>query len=387
MTKPNDPIEPITTGMPPVRRDAHAACLNCGSVLQGNYCHVCGQHAHNPLKSFRHAVEDVFESFWHIDGRILRTLRDLCVPGRAINAYLAGHRVRYLPPLRLFVILSLFTFFIAHFAISTEGVQVRDNDAIALSTDIHEVERIRDAGLARIEKQRAEALAAGLSRASMTGLDVGENMLRNTAAARIAQLEEARRSGRPPPAMRDEITLPNGRAWDPVDNPVTINGAPAFLNQWANAALARGQANLKHFAQNQAALKDAWLSAIPTALFFLVPVFALMLRVFYAFTRWTYLEHLVVALYSHSFILLASAVMMLMGLAAKAIGASGLTSAVEAATGFGMFGVMAWLFITQRRAYRQSWGMTSLKYAVIGMLYTLLVGMGAVAALVGVFLK
>ncbi len=31
-------------------------CENCRGVLEGEYCHQCGQHAHNPLKSFGHAV-------------------------------------------------------------------------------------------------------------------------------------------------------------------------------------------------------------------------------------------------------------------------------------------------------------------------------------------
>ena len=78
----------------------------------GGHCHVCGQRAHNPLRHFGHAVEEVFESFWHLDGRIFRTLRDLFVPGRVAIGYLAGHRVRYVAPLRLFIILSLITFFV-----------------------------------------------------------------------------------------------------------------------------------------------------------------------------------------------------------------------------------------------------------------------------------
>ena len=66
----------------------------------------------------------------------------------------------------------------------------------------------------------------------------------------------------------------------------------------------------------------AWLQAAPLAavfaLFFLVPVFALLLRVAYAFTPWTYLEHLVVALYSHSFLLLAVLALSLPSLAPAA---------------------------------------------------------------------
>ena len=54
-------------------------CENCGTALQGHYCHVCGQRAHNPLRHFTHALEEVLESFWHLDGRVFRTLADLTV--------------------------------------------------------------------------------------------------------------------------------------------------------------------------------------------------------------------------------------------------------------------------------------------------------------------
>ncbi len=81
---------------------AHAACENCNTALHGHYCHRCGQSAHNPLKHVGHAIEEVFESFWHLDGRIFRTLRDLWVPGRIALNYLMGRRVGYVQPLRLF---------------------------------------------------------------------------------------------------------------------------------------------------------------------------------------------------------------------------------------------------------------------------------------------
>ena len=88
--------------MTPSHDVVHAsACENCQTPLQGGFCHVCGQNAHNPLRSFGHAVEEVFESFWHLDGRIFRTLRTLLSPGRLANAYLAGHRAPYVAPLVL----------------------------------------------------------------------------------------------------------------------------------------------------------------------------------------------------------------------------------------------------------------------------------------------
>ena len=70
--------------------DAHPShCENCGAPLQGEYCHACGQSVHNPIRHAAHAVEELFEAFWHLDGRIFRTLRDLLHPGRVALNYLA----------------------------------------------------------------------------------------------------------------------------------------------------------------------------------------------------------------------------------------------------------------------------------------------------------
>ncbi|HEY5780705.1 MAG TPA: DUF3667 domain-containing protein, partial [Lysobacter sp.] len=96
-------------------------CENCHEPLHGQYCYACGQSVLNPVRHASHALEEVFESFWHLDGRIFRTLRDLIAPGRVALNYLAGHRARYVAPLRLFVILSVVTFFVAQFAIRTDS--------------------------------------------------------------------------------------------------------------------------------------------------------------------------------------------------------------------------------------------------------------------------
>lgn len=140
------------------------ACENCGTPLQGDYCHRCGQSAHNPLRHLGHAIEEVFESFWHLDGRIFRTLHLLFVPGRVAREYLAGHRVRYIPPLRLFVILSLLTFFVGKTVLHVgEGVRVEGVPVEGVESEIQsaqsvaEVERIRDRLLEPIEQAERRA--------------------------------------------------------------------------------------------------------------------------------------------------------------------------------------------------------------------------------------
>lgn len=87
-------------------------CENCAAALHGEFCHACGQSIHNPIRHLGHAIEEFFEAFRHLDGRLFRTLRDLWTPGRVAINYLAGHRARYIAPLRLFVVTSVLTFFV-----------------------------------------------------------------------------------------------------------------------------------------------------------------------------------------------------------------------------------------------------------------------------------
>lgn len=87
-------------------------CPNCETVLEGPYCHSCGQLAENFERSVWHLVVEAFESFFHFDGRFWRTLPNLAIhPGRLTREYLDGRRAFQIPPLRLFLVVLLVVFF------------------------------------------------------------------------------------------------------------------------------------------------------------------------------------------------------------------------------------------------------------------------------------
>src|SRR5690606_35965570 len=134
-------------------------CENCATHQQGEFCHAFGQTVHAPFRHSGHAVQEFFEAFWHLDGRLFRTLRDLWFPGRVAINYLAGHRARYIAPLRLFVVLSVLTFFIGAVSVHVDEdpVTVTGIEEIGAAASVEEVERIRDTMVARIEAARAEA--------------------------------------------------------------------------------------------------------------------------------------------------------------------------------------------------------------------------------------
>lgn len=371
----------------PVSEQPHV-CENCDAVLHGEFCHQCGQSIHNPVRHAGHALEEVFESFWHLDGRVFRTLRDALVPGRTAIEYLAGHRQRYLPPLRLFVVLSLLAFFIGQLTIhlDREPIKLRtDTRAITEAGTVGEVERVRDEMLAKLGQARGKT---GQLLPVDAALIAAQVQIQGEAANRITELgrgaaatgsaEENPAKAEPAAtrarASKGPLFSQDNEAWDPARNPVRIAALPDFANQWLTSRAAQGRDNLERMDGRPDLMFKAFMGSLPSALFLLVPVFAVMLKLAYLFKRRLYLEHLVVALYSHVFLLMALTTLFLSFALAAWLQphANWLSVCLYAANAALITWIPVYLLLTQKRVYGQGWPMTLLKYSVIGIAYVYL---------------
>jgi hypothetical protein len=368
---------------------APATCENCGTLLQGGFCHACGQSIHSPTRHFGHAVEEFFEAFWHLDGRVFRTLRDLMVPGRVAANYLAGQRVRYIAPLRLFVILSLLTFFVGKLVVHVDvgPVQFTSEDAQEIA-DAKTVEKVRS-----LEKDWLDQLAVFEKKAaSKPGVNPGLVALRariqGVAASRVKELEQqqpgqaAPASGEPAAAGNEKKSAPsdddetqwkfNDRPWDERVNPVDVSFLPGFADRWINHKIGRAKNNMERWEDNVDNFVQAFFGAVPTALFLLMPVFALLLKGAYLGSGRRYLEHIVVALYSHAWLLLVLLAMFVL----TAIGEAG---ALWAGIVTSLLISLLWLwvpiylFMMQRRVYGERWAVAALRYVVVGSVYLVMV--------------
>ena len=373
------------------------ACDNCKTPLQGGFCHVCGQNAHNPLRSFGHAVEEVFESFWHLDGRIFRTLRTLLSPGKLANAYLAGHRAPFVAPLRLFVIVSVLTFFVAKLTLHIGEVTLPEPPPTADGTT-NLVAKPNESGIdfskqttvEGVIKQRDQTLEGLIS--ARAGVPRGLGFVRERieeniyatqrlARERIVQLRPDHPSlaqpdrypaGAPLPEipMRAMISI-DGKPFDAETNPVRVGWLPDFANRWFNKKLARAEENVPRVAQDPEYFVTRLIGSVPSALFVLVPVFALLLKLAYIETRRVYLEHLVVALYSHAYLCLCILVFCLVQAVGGLIPSGNFWLKIPQWTV--QMALLAWmpvyLFWMQQRVYRQHVIVTLLKFSVLGTLY------------------
>lgn len=88
-------------------------CLNCGTLVHGRFCHVCGQENIVTHQNFtglaRHFIYDIF----HFDGKFFDTLKNLFFkPGVVAGEYVKGKRAKYLDPIRMYLFTSALFFLI-----------------------------------------------------------------------------------------------------------------------------------------------------------------------------------------------------------------------------------------------------------------------------------
>ncbi|MCS6832815.1 MAG: DUF3667 domain-containing protein [Flammeovirgaceae bacterium] len=91
-------------------------CKNCGTTLQGNFCHHCGQKSYTPRITLGYLFKDLIALITDIDKGFWHTFIYLFIhPSRVIQEYIEGKRKKYYNPFRyLFLIsaaiLAIFTY-------------------------------------------------------------------------------------------------------------------------------------------------------------------------------------------------------------------------------------------------------------------------------------
>ncbi|UPG94903.1 DUF3667 domain-containing protein [Luteibacter aegosomatissinici] len=374
-------------------------CANCEAVLQGEFCHACGQSVHSVLRPVSHMLEDAGDIFFHMDERIVHTVPPLYTkPGFLTLEYFAGRRVRYIAPFRLMFVFCLLAFFFMHVAIN--GVKIGEADGgdtdslgqftkAATADDVHEMYRKEVRSLLATQADpNVPAIAKG-------GLSMMQGMVRDAANKRLAQLN-APAIAPPGSGDEDDVKLKHVHVLssDSGDMRFNIGWVPDAVNARLNAGLDRLKANLVQASNPGPQKKEAIqrivegiFGVLPQTMFIMIPIFALILKVFYVFRRRLYVEHLIVALHSHAFLFLALMLLTLLSFARGAIAphlapAGTLIRVVEVAMWIWM---PVYLLLMQKRVYRQGWGMTILKYWLIGSVYFWLLGFAlTIAVIIGI---
>ena len=333
-----DTAKPPTPPAPPATPQP-ASCANCGAPLYGKYCYACGQSATGMVRHFSSVASDIADSVLNLDERVFKTLLPLYLrPGQLTLDYFAGKRARYVTPFRLVFFLAI----IAFFALQLSFRVAMHNGAQMFA--------INQSGIHAVSPQ-----------------DLPTNQDTHFA--------------------NGEIKFNHVVLWDAHSKPLRVAWLPGVANDWLNELIDNARGNLHRMnsgnpndMQAEGRLMMAGMFAVaPTVLFVLLPFFALMLKIFYLFKHRLYMEHLIVAMHSHAFLMLSMLVLVLLGALHGLIAPhAGWITALP----FGLLAFAAWvwlfvyLLLMQKRVYAQGWIMTCVKFWCIGWCYTILVSFG-----------
>lgn len=92
---------------------APETCPNCGEKLAAQfiYCPACGQKTGQRIDSFSEITKDFLEEYFSFDSKVFKSLLPLLYrPGFLTREYVQGRRARYIPPLRMYLTISLLAF-------------------------------------------------------------------------------------------------------------------------------------------------------------------------------------------------------------------------------------------------------------------------------------
>jgi hypothetical protein len=312
---------------------APGACPNCETELQGPVCHMCGQVADEYHRPVRGLASELLEGLVSLDGRVARTIPNLLIrPGKITRDYLMGKRARYMPPFRLYIIASLVFFLLAP-NLGQLGDALSQNEA-EISRAMEEAgetaEPVRDRVASEIARSFETAdltpEEAESARVALRQLGLGVRGAPQTDAV-SPELAEPDASGDAAPGdepvspergLADEggITIGPGADPDQIRRffaPEDFGAAPlesAFslpLRRYLGERFAEVSEDPGGWAQAAA----AWA---PRIMFAMVPIYALLLTLTYAWRRrFFYYDHLIVSMHFHSALFLAMSVGLVVG--------------------------------------------------------------------------
>jgi hypothetical protein len=113
-------------------------CKNCRHVLpaESNYCAHCGQETKNLHVSFWEMVKDYLSSNFNFDTKLWLTLHELLFnPGFLLKEFIKGRRARYVPPVRLYFFISFVYFLLLGISFEPTSTETNTDSVMNLQLD------------------------------------------------------------------------------------------------------------------------------------------------------------------------------------------------------------------------------------------------------------
>jgi len=337
-------------------------CENCGSELQGHWCAHCGQPAIEYRRSFRHVVADLLNEFLNWDSKFFTTIALLILkPWRLTNEFLAGKRVRYVNPLRLYLLASILFFFAVNYGardLRFEPGKLSPKDRADLEAELKD----QDLPPAAREKLAAFLRDTSPSPAPSATTDAAPPPPIALSLSPSPSAAANRTSPQPTPGANEQ-KKDYGKIGE---RPFVVFDEAKSTTPFERWIEARAKEKMGEKGTKMGLFISTLFSNLPYMMLCCIPLFAFVLKTLYIRRRIFYIDHLIYALHIHTF---AYTGIMLIVLAT--IGLNRIASGPIA----GWMIALLWIaFVTQillsiRYVYRQGWVFSIFKFFFGGFVY------------------
>jgi hypothetical protein len=329
-------------GRSKTQRTPLSHCENCGAQLQGHWCAKCGQPAIDYRRSFRHVIADLLNEFLNWDSKFFATIGLLVVrPWQLTNQFLAGHRVRYVHPLRLYLLASILFFFAVNYGargLRFEPGNFSPKDRAELEADLKKED------LPPAAREKLEAL------------------LRESPASPAASPQTTAPSPSPAPKT-DKQKQEFGKIGE---RPFVVFDQAKSTTPFESWIEARAKEKMGEHGTKMGLFISTLFSNLPYMMLCCIPLFALVLKILYVRRHIFYIDHLIYALHIHTF---AYTGIMLIVLAT--IGLNRVIPGPMAGWTIALLWIafLVQIFMSIRRVYRQGWFISLFKFLFGGFVY------------------
>jgi len=306
-------------------------CKNCEESIEASfdYCPHCGQETASTLTVgvlFRNTISNYFS----IDARFFKSFIPLITkPGFLARRFVDGKRKLYLHPAQFYLFISVVFFFIFSFSIQ----KADDRLSTALEKGLNDPVFL-DSLHVKVDSVSVEAIAPAIpGRSSMLASPL--NFQKETLDSLIASS-----------APQEEKLLAMGKKDD----------AGVFISKVYRQLL-------KLYEQKGGGILRTLYDSIPIAMFFLLPIFALILKLFYR-RRGTFAHHIVFSFYFFTFLFTIFSVLIL---ANTFIGIPNWLEVIV------FLSFIIYLTLALRQFYESPWWRAFFKASFISLIYMLIV--------------
>ncbi|MCB2409291.1 DUF3667 domain-containing protein [Hymenobacter lucidus] len=251
-----------------------SACANCGYTFPegppDEFCPNCGQQNQEVSLSLGHVMEEFLEGIFHFDSKVFRTAKLLLLrPGELTKRFLAGHRMPYVPPIRLYVFISFVFFFLLSLSVKP-------------SSDRPTKELLRPS---RYLEQKNDSIRKAVSQSSgLMILDGQDSISTQVFGMKFNQAELEALS-------EQELTH------ERIDSIIRAQKQePTLLRRTAL------RQTIRSLNSSPDELVHKWMKNLPILMFVLMPLFALLLKGLYRRQHQYYLAHLIFSIHFHCFV-------------------------------------------------------------------------------------